>query len=313
MDRVNQGTLPAFETGLRESIMKNKPTIQHPSDTVKVAFGKSSCQNTAKEKGHDKGGSKKVKTESDKVAGKPRGYKLPAEGISGEGAWVGGGFHGVREGTGRYKPSEGASQEGEDSTKPVDSTRYFETTKGVKTYSEVYEDLAVAVARKIEEIIASDPDEIDITSEWICKIHKDIAGPLFQDWAGRFRDVNVQVGPHAPPPYYEVPVFVRLYCDDMKIKLSHAEKDVKEIAELLAWADWRFQWIHPFKDFNGRIGRILLSAILFKLKLPPAKTISVDPSERKRYLNALRSADSGDIWQLAQIWMERLLEAVKGK
>lgn len=293
--------------------MKNKPTKQHSFDTVKVAFGKDSCQNTAKEKGHDKGGDKKIKSESDKVAGKPRGYKLPAEGVSREGAGMGGGFHGVREGTGGYKPSKEASQEGEDSTRPVDSTRYFETTKGLKTYSEVYEDLAVAIATKIEEIIASDPDEINITPEWICKIHKDIAGSLFPDWAGRFRDVNVQVGSHTPPPYYEVPVFVRLYCEDMKTRLSHAEKDVKEIAELLAWADWRFQWIHPFKDFNGRVGRILLSAILFKLRLPPAKTVSVDPSERKQYLSSLRYADSGDMSPLSQIWMERLLEAAEGK
>lgn len=224
---------------------------------------------------------------------------------------MGGRFHGVREGTGGYKPSEGASQEGEDSTRPVDSTRYFETTKGLKIYSEVYEDLAVAVARKIVEIIASDPDEIDITPEWICKIHKDIAGSLFPDWAGRFRDMNVQVGSHTPPPYYEVPVFVRLYCDDMKIRLSHAEKEIKEIAELLAWADWRFQWIHPFKDFNGRVGRILLSAILFKLKLPPAKTISVEPPAMRQYLKALRSADSGDMTQLSHIWMERLLKAAE--
>jgi len=99
----------------------------------------------------------------------------------------------------------------------------------------------------------------------------------------------------------------------MKMRLSLAEKDVKEAAELLAWADWRFQWIHPFKDFNGRVGRILLSAILFKLKLPPAKTISVEPSEMKRYLNALRSADSGDLLPLSHIWMERLLEAAEAE
>jgi len=108
--------------------MKNKPTKQHLSDTVSVAFGKSPCQNTTKEKGHDKGGDTKIKTESDKVAGKPRGYKLPAEGVSREGAGVGGGFHGVREGIGGYKTSKGTPEKGEDSPRPVDSTSYFETT-----------------------------------------------------------------------------------------------------------------------------------------------------------------------------------------
>ena len=52
-------------------------------------------------------------------------------------------------------------------------------------------------------------------------------------------------------------------------------------AETLAFADWRFQWIHPFRDFNGRVGRILLSAMLFKLRLPPAETAVVEPDKKK--------------------------------
>jgi Fic family protein len=183
----------------------------------------------------------------------------------------------------------------------------------VKSCSEVHEILAVAVARKIAEIISSDPKDINVTPEWICRLHKDVAGSLFPEWAGRFRDVNVQVGSHTPPPFCEVPVYVRLYCDDLATRLSNIikEKDAGEIVGLLAWADWRFQWIHPFKDFNGRVGRILLSAILFKLKLPPTETASVEPNERRRYLDALRSADSGDMTPLIQIWMERISAAVR--
>jgi fido (protein-threonine AMPylation protein) len=61
---------------------------------------------------------------------------------------------------------------------------------------------------------------------------------------------------------------MQLYCDDLSTRLSNAEKatNVKEIAELLAWADWRFQWIHPFRDFNGRSGGHLIYLIAFKEK-----------------------------------------------
>ena len=106
---------------------------------------------------------------------------------------------------------------------------------------------------------------------------------------------------------------MRVYCDDLSTRLSNAEKaaNVKVIAELLAWADWRFQWVHPFRDFNGRIGRILLTAILFKLKLPPAETASVEPDEKEEYLKALRLADKGDLSALTELWLHRLLNAVK--
>lgn len=278
-----------------------------------IAISADKCQNKDEVKGDDKGRDSKSSAKAGKVAGKSRGYKLTQKGISREDTGLGGEVHGVREGAGEYEPTEGTPREGEDSTRPLDSTRYFETAQGIKTYSEVAEILAVSVAKSIELITDEVPEDIHITPEWICKLHSDIAGSLFPDWAGRFRDVNVQVGSHIPPPYFEVPVHMRLYCEDLAIRLSGVsqKKEIDKVAETLAYADWRFQWIHPFRDFNGRVGRILLSAILFRLKLPPAETATVDPEGKERYLKALHEADAGDLSYLNEIWIERLSDAIK--
>lgn len=268
-----------------------------------------------KEKGvkDDKNKDKKGSTKSQKVEEKPRRYKRSEESVSGKGSGLGGKVYGIREGTGKYEPSKGTPQEGEDSTRPLNSTRYFETAQGIKTYSEVHEILAVSVAKTIEAIIDGTPEDIHITPEWICRLHNDIAGSLFPDWARRFRDINVEVGTHIPPPFYEVPVHMRLYCKDLTARISFVlrEKNVEKISETLAYADWRFQWIHPFRDFNGRVGRILLTAILFKLRLPPAETVAVDPAGKDKYLKALRTADTGDMLPLTEIWIERLSKTFK--
>ncbi|MFH1212275.1 MAG: Fic family protein [Candidatus Woesearchaeota archaeon] len=247
------------------------------------------------------------------MAKKPHGYNLAEEGVSGKGSGLGGEVHGIREGTGEYGPSEGTPQEGKGNIPPLDSIRYFETAQGILARPQVSEILAVSVAKSIESIINLTPGKIHITPEWICKLHNDIAGSLFPEWAGRFRDVNVTVGTHNPPPYYEVPVHTRLYCEDLIARLSFAlrEKNIEKISETLAFADWRFQWIHPFRDFNGRVGRIILTAVLFKLTLPPAETASVEPEEKEKYLNALRTADKGDLSILAEIWIKRLSKAFK--
>lgn len=60
-----------------------------------------------------------------------------------------------------------------------------------------------------DEILQARPDQIVIDSEWLCVRHKRLAGHLFPDWAGWFHDVNVQIGAHLPPPYYEVPIHMR--------------------------------------------------------------------------------------------------------
>ncbi len=56
------------------------------------------CQNKKHGKADER---KKPSTESGKMAGKTRGYKISEEGISGEGSGLGGKVHGVREGTGK--------------------------------------------------------------------------------------------------------------------------------------------------------------------------------------------------------------------
>jgi len=177
----------------------------------------------------------------------------------------------------------------------------------------VAERLAVSLASILEHLPNTQPEQITIAPEWLCLCHKELAGGLFPDWAGRFRDMNVQVGAHTPPPFYEVPVQIRLYCDDLAERLRHIRPrhaDFHTQAELLAWADGRFQAIHPFKDFNGRIGRILLSAILYKLALPHVVTAPSDAEERRRYLDALQAADAGDIEPLQLVWFQRLLDAL---
>ena len=218
--------------------------------------------------------------------------------------------HGVREPTSQYgspqDPDGGAEGQSE-----LGSTREFETAEGRFSYQELSERLAVPLVAIYDEILQNRPEQIIITSEWLCVRHKRLAGHLFPDWAGRFRDVNVQVGAHMPPPFYEVPIHMRQFCDDLVERLRHDPGvSVSSAAEFLAWADWRFQWIHPFKDFNGRIGRVLLAALLYKLALPHVETAPPEAGERRQYLEALNAADNGNLVPITAMWTRRVTEAL---
>lgn len=193
------------------------------------------------------------------------------------------------------------------STRPLDATRELATAVGALPYSEVAEHLAVSIARCLDEILEKSPEDICITPEWICDTHHCMAGELFPDWAGCFRSTDVQVGAHFPPPGHEVGIHIKNFCLDLEERLHHLG-GAESIAELLAWVDWRFQWIHPFKDFNGRVGRILLIALAYKLALPP-----IDPASEEFgkmvYFDALRGADAGDLSALNDLWLNRLLQS----
>src|SRR5688572_1467946 len=76
----------------------------------------------------------------------------------------------------------------------------------------------------------------------------------------RAHTTKLKSGKDLSTPYYEVSNPHAQFVDDLAKRLRHPfEATLGGVMEFFAWVDWRFQWIHPFKDFNGRIGRVLLA------------------------------------------------------
>src|SRR3972149_5310133 len=91
----------------------------------------------------------------------------------------------------------------------------------------------------------------------------------------RYRDVVV--GKYNPPHYFEVPVLIKQYCEDLEYRLSLVgpKPPLSDILlEALAFAEGRFLNIHPFLDFNGRGARRALFSVLFRLNLPPLPVVA---------------------------------------
>ncbi len=150
-------------------------------------------------------------------------------------------------------------------------------------------------------------DELKITPDFLRELHKDAFEELFPSWAGQYRDRNVTVGKHTPPPHYEVPTLVRQYCDDLDARLASmgpAPPVSDLLLEALAFAEGRFLTIYPFYDFNGRVARMLLFALLVRLELPPVQLVPID-SEKAAYLSALSEYDVRHWQPLVEIWRKR--------
>jgi len=56
-----------------------------------------------------------------------------------------------------------------------------------------------------------------------------------------------------------------------------------------------------FKDYNGRIGRLLINVILLNLKLPPIELKIETKSGRQKYIQALQDADKSNYSKLEKI------------
>ena len=103
------------------------------------------------------------------------------------------------------------------------------------------------------------------------------------------------------------------------IQWFNTEIEKKELhpVTLAALLHYKFVLIHPFDDGNGRISRLLMNYVLLKNNLPP---VIIKTQDKKKYLNALNQADTGNtaafIKYIAEqvIWsIETQIKATKGE
>ncbi|CAF3629388.1 unnamed protein product [Rotaria sordida] len=128
-----------------------------------------------------------------------------------------------------------------------------------------------------------------ITSEDIFEIHRRVLGFVDPVEAGHLRQHQVYVGSFVPPAADEVPS----YLEDFLFWLNSLEdtRDLHAI-ELAAIAHYKFVYIHPFIDGNGRTGRLLMNLILMRSGFPP---VIIKKSDRLAYYSYLDQANDGDV------------------
>jgi len=131
-------------------------------------------------------------------------------------------------------------------------------------------------------------DRIPVTHHLIRTLHQLIVRESEADLAGRYRDTDVQIlgSRHRPPPGYRVEEQMGLFLIWLRSHKNHYHP-----VEFAAIAHHRFVSIHPFEDGNGRTGRLLMNLILMKAGYPIA---IIQKNDRKKYYQALQSADSDD-------------------
>jgi len=136
----------------------------------------------------------------------------------------------------------------------------------------------------------------------ILKMHKILLTCIHNDWAGHYRNGNVEIaGANFQPPPAAA---IRRQMNEFTNWLLATKKHPVLVA---AEAHYRFVYIHPFADGNGRISRVLMNLLLMKEGHP----LTVIKAENKKaYLKALREADNGNKEAFYLFIAKAVLEAI---
>ena len=160
----------------------------------------------------------------------------------------------------------------------IDVVDFDEVSEG-HTYSE-YQD-AKNLYRAIRETLSLTP--LEITEEWILKVNGLVCGTL-----GEYRSEDVFIGSIAeavyyPPKHADVPKRMRGYVENIR---HYRSDDFAGAIIDIAEQHIRFERIHPFRDGNGRTGRILMNQMLMNNGILPAAI-----SHTAKYRQAFRAYD----------------------
>lgn len=140
------------------------------------------------------------------------------------------------------------------------------------------------------EAISYIEDQVTQTAELdertLKTIHHLILKNIDDENAGRYRSINVRISgsQHEPPHFLQVENAMQELFD-----WYNQEKDRLHPVELAALFHFKFVYIHPFADGNGRTARLLMNLILMSHGYPPA-IVKAENSQRLTYYEVLETA-----------------------
>ncbi|MDR2799018.1 MAG: Fic family protein, partial [Bifidobacteriaceae bacterium] len=196
--------------------------------------------------------------------------------------------------------------------------------KKIKEYMEVlsYADAAKWVYSQARNPVlkAAKNDIITLTElrnihQLLMKLVWEIDPPhqlLEGETAGSFRkhDIKRFGDGMKPPDFMVVPSLISAWLKSTnKMCNEYLSGEIKpsELPEKLAQIHQHFESIHPFRDGNGRTGRLVLNLILVRLGFPPCIILK---TRRVQYLKSLQLADKENYYKLGIIIARGVLDNI---
>jgi Fic family protein len=116
------------------------------------------------------------------------------------------------------------------------------------------EEQAIRISRAVDQTLKL--LNVPLTEEFILRVHS-----IVLEGGGRYRDVDVRVGHYRAPGHGQVPGLMK----ELVVKYSRSMSTIDRIIEFHV----DFEMIHPFRDGNGRTGRVILNWMLARAGYPP--------------------------------------------
>ncbi len=145
-------------------------------------------------------------------------------------------------------------------------------------------------------------DQVPISEGFVRELHKMVLGGMEAWEPGCYRKNVIAIAGSntVPPAPGDVPSLMMEV-----VEVINKELETAHPVPLAAWAHWAITRIHPFRDGNGRVARLVQDFILLRRRYVPTPLF---PEDREgQYYDALEAADEGDSAPFVELLSKNIL------
>jgi cell filamentation protein len=158
--------------------------------------------------------------------------------------------------------------------------------------------------RALRELIAIYDEAHVFTAADICKIHRTWLGAIYS-WAGEYRQVNISKDDFPFAAAREISkLMAELERGPLRQFTPCRSGSDERVVKALATVHTELMLIHPFREGNGRAGRLLAILMGLQAKLPPLDFSGIKGKRRQQYFAAVRAGLGRDYEPMERIFSD---------
>lgn len=211
--------------------------------------------------------------------------------------------------TGRYNTSGMIEAQYE----PGSRGRVLKNKLGIKRKRGMDEAESVALKVALDTLLGIYNENHRFTAEDIRKMHKIWLGEIYE-WAGEYRQVNISKGAFPFAAAKRIAFLMEEFEQGQLRKHTPCKfKSLERTVQALAEVHVELILIHPFREGNGRVARILSTLMASQAGLPILNFKDIGGTNKKEYFIAINSGLSRN-YRLMEKLFEKIIErSIKAK
>lgn len=167
--------------------------------------------------------------------------------------------------------------------------------------------------RALEELSGIFDEKHRFTAMDICKVHNAWLGNIYE-WAGKYRRVNVSKDDFHFAAAAQVPRLMIDFEEESLQKYTPCRFDsLDKVIEALAIVHTELVIIHPFREGNGRVARMLSILMALQAGLPPLDFSSIASKKKREYIIAVHAGMSHDYAPMVKVFKSVIRKTLRAR